>query len=152
MIKRGVECTECSFLNSLMPHNYNIEACDKFPLLPHPNELDYPSKEELKVAKDMYSMAHNHIAAEQERWIKRQKVKDLEHKEEIWCVELEWKQKEEEEQVEQLEAVVCKKANAISQALLEGCMGCDLYLQLGKLFSPSLVVHFFQVCSLIFRV
>ena len=69
--------------NSLMPHNYNVEAHNKFPLLPHPNELDYPSMWELKVAKDVYLVACNCIAAEWERWIKREKVKDKEHEEEL---------------------------------------------------------------------
>ena len=84
-----MECTECSLLNSLMPCNYNVKAHDKFPLLPHPNELDYPSKRELKVTKDTYSVVHDHIAVEQERWIKRERVKDLECEEEIQHMELE---------------------------------------------------------------
>ena len=40
-----------------MPHNYNVEARDKFSLLPCPDELDYPSTWELKVAKDTYLVA-----------------------------------------------------------------------------------------------
>ena len=69
--------------HSLMPCNYTAEAHDKFPLPPHPNELDYSSKQELKVAEDAYSAAHDCVAAEWDRWIEREKVKDLEHEEVI---------------------------------------------------------------------
>ena len=57
VIKRGVGRTGCLLLTSLMSRNYNIEARDKFPLPPCPDELDYPSVRELKVAKAAYSVA-----------------------------------------------------------------------------------------------
>ena len=97
-----------------MPHNYTAEACDKFPLPPCPNELDYTSKQELKVAEDVYLVACDCIAAEWDRWIEKEKVKDLECEEEIWHVELERKWKEEEEQAEQLEvAACCRRENCL---------------------------------------
>ena len=105
VIKRGVGRTGCLLLKSLMSRNYNVEACDKFPLPPCPDELDYPSVQELKVTKATYSVAHDHVAVERERWIEREQVKDKEREEEFRRVELERKQKEEEEQAEQLEAV-----------------------------------------------
>ena len=135
-----------------MSHNYNIEACNKFPLLPCPDELDYPSMQELKVAEAAYLVVRDCIAAEWERWIEREQVKDKERKEELRCVELEQKWKEEEEQAEQLEAAARKKANAVAQALLEGRTGCDLCLQLGELIPFSVAVHLFECLSAFIRV
>ena len=60
-------------------------------------------------------------------------------------MELERKRKEEEEQVERLEAAAHKKANAIAQVLLEGRTGCDLCLRLGELIPFSVAVHMFRV-------
>ena len=117
-----------------MPRNYTAEAHDKFPLPPHPNKLDYARKQELKVAEDAYSAARDHVAAEQDKWIEKEKVKDLEREEAIRHAELKRKWKEEEEQAEQLEVAAHKKANTVAQALLAGCKGCDLCLQLGKFF------------------
>ena len=114
-----------------MPRNYTAEARDKFPLPPHPDELDYSTKQELKMAEDAYSAARDRIAAEWDRWVEREKVRDLEREEAIQHAELEWKRKEEEEQVEWLEVAAHKKANAVTQALLAGCKGCDLCLRLG---------------------
>ena len=76
-------------LTSLMSHNYNVEARDKFPLPPCPNELDYPSVRELKVAEAAYLVVRDCVAAEWERWIEREQVKDKECKEELRHVELE---------------------------------------------------------------
>ena len=70
-------------LNSLMSHNYNVKARDKFPLPPHPNELDYPSVWELKVTEAAYSVVRDRVAAEWERWIEREQVKDKECEEEL---------------------------------------------------------------------
>ena len=100
VIKRGVGCTGCLLLTSLMSRNYNVKARDKFPLPPCPDELDYPSVWELKVAEAAYSVARDRVAAERERWIEREQVKDKEREEELRRVELERKRKEEEEQAE----------------------------------------------------
>ena len=82
-VKRGVGRTGCLLLKSLMSCNYNIEARNKFPLPPCPDELDYPSMQELKVAEAAYSVACDHVAAERERWIEREQVKDKEREEEL---------------------------------------------------------------------
>ena len=129
MIKKG-EWSMLSVLvfHSLMPRNYTAEAHDKFPLPPRPDELDYSTKRELKMAEDAYSAARDRIAAEWDRWVEREKVRDLEREEAIRRAELERKRKEEEEQAERLEAAARKKANAVAQALLAGRKGCDLCL------------------------
>ena len=129
-----------------MPQNYTAEARDKFPLPPRPDELDYSTKRELKVAEDAYSAARDRIAAERDRWVEREKVRDLEREEAIRRAELERKRKEEEEQAERLEAAARKKANAVAQALLAGRKGCDLCLRLGKFVVLPIVVVV-QMCS-----
>ena len=47
-----------------------------------------------------------------------------------------------------MEAAACKKANAVAQALLVGCKGCDLCLRLGKFVVCLLLSQ--SKCALIF--